>query len=592
MWLSEGPATLYEYYIPDLLFPDDGYMQLFREQELFTVFRIDVPTSPTSIPMSYYVCAPKDIDNKFDDISYAKGGVFMRMFQEAFTVSTFAKGLSKYLKKMSFSAAVPNDLFSSMQEAYDEDYLGNNMDVANVMGSWVYQAGYPVITVSKLDDKLVFIQNRYPCGNGEIYSVPLSFTSEKEANFENKAAKIWLTQKGIEVPLNTIGVNSDEWIIFNIQQVGLYRVNYSPELWHSIGRGLRMDINKIHKINREVLITELAIGYLKLEELLASDVLEVLLYLVNEPESAVWIEADPLLFSLSRSLFETPVFEDYLKFLQIITRTQLEKVKIEDLDGEPIERVMLKGILKNYNCYSLDDLCVDYETQRLKLYMENDNNPVPEFCTAFRYADFQTFHHFLYELISNPSLKNRFWIVGGISCSLSVAHLSLLAYIVEYERNSFSEYERILIIENMLLRSAAGLEVGFKYLERNIEEISNYTTGLKQAINTINYSDKLNILLDDAIEGGFLTLEYAQNIRNAVDLNLVWQIKHQEAVREWLEDLDDKLVTEGPTTDTTNCLVDETTTEIPATTTDRAGSFFGSLFLMLCVLVFNMKVVN
>ena len=363
----------------------------------------------------------------------------------------------------------------------------------------------------------------------------------------------------MSVSQTLLGMKNDDWIIFNIQQVGYYRMSYSSELWYAIASGLRQNLNQIHAVNREVLADELIIGYYTLEELLASDVLEVLLYLRNEDSSEVWNRADQLLFTISDKLFGTAVFEDYLKYLQFITRAQLERLGYEELNGEYHDTRLLRIILKIHNCYSLDDFCLSHESEKLQLYMENNQNPSPDFCTAFRTASLPTFVHFLNEIISDTNVPNRYWIVGGISCTMDKSQLQLLTVIIEDEKNELENFERVMIIENMLTTSLVGLEVGFEYLERNLPTISSYVVALKQAINTQEYSDKVDALLDAALAENFISAENAQEIRDAIKLNLEWQDKHFEAVREWMEDLDGKM------NETTENPIDATTTNLPTT---------------------------
>ncbi|CAG9806716.1 unnamed protein product [Chironomus riparius] len=570
LWLNEGLATLYEYYIAHLVFPEWDFMQWFREREVYECFKIDISTAATSVPMSRYVEAPKDIDDKFDDISYGKGGVVMRMFQEAFTVSTFTKGLSKYLTEMSYKAAVPDDLFSSLQDAFKEDNPELVFDVAEHMGSWIYQAGYPLVRVSRSGNLLQFKQQRYMSGD-EIYSIPLTYASKSQPDFNRTDARIWFTQKEIQVPQTLFGSAIDEWVIFNVQQVGYYRMSYSSELWYRIAKGLRHDLDKIHRINREVLVDELNIGYYILDELLASDVLEVLLYLDNEEHSEVWNRADLLLFTITEKLFATAVYEDYLKYLQFITRPQLERLGYEELAGDDHDTRLLRMILKTHNCHSLDDFCLSHESKKLELYMQNNQNPTPNFCLAFRTATLTTYIHYLNEITSNPDLYNRYSIVNGIACSLDKSHLQLLTVIIEDEKNDLENFERVMMIEYMLTSSIVGLEVGFDYLERNLNKISNFVVAIKEAINTQEYSEKLDALLDAALDESFISTEDAEEIRDAIKLNLEWQDKHFEAVREWIEDLDDKI----------NETTEKPTTTIPSTTPDSATGMIASIVLIL-----------
>lgn len=535
-----------------------------RISELARVFAIDVPTNPSSRPMSYYVESPYDIEMKFDDISYSKGGVVMRMFQEAFGVATFTKGLNIYLQKMSLKSATPNDLFMSIQDAVNMDNPMKDFDVEKIMGSWVNQAGYPVVTVWRNGLNLVFKQRRYPTGNGEIYSIPLSFATSQRPDFENTKPKLWLNDAEMEVPFDMLNITTDDWIIFNIQQTSLYRMSYSSELWYLIAAELRTNMEKIHPVNREVLVMELSIGFTNLEELLVSDVFEVLLYLVNEEQNNMWITADRILSILLFRFLGTDINDDFLEYLQFISRIQIKRLGFRDLDGEPWTTAELRSIVKHYNCFGLDSLCLDHEAKNLELFMQNNTVEVPDFCVAFRRVSMPTYLHFLNLVLTDPSNPHRFSILIGLPCSLDKSQLELLTVVVENTSNEFQNYERELIIQNMMQYSSIGLEVGLGYLTRNLEKISNLMYTLRLVINTEKHADKLSIILDDAVSGGYIHIEQARYVHEGVQENLKWQNKHYESAREWFENAGEKM----------------TTTSMPTTTLSSKGTGIVRSFLV------------
>lgn len=133
-WLNEAFATLFANFIPSLIYPDEDYMQRFEDGPLVRAFNAD--SDPNAQPLNFYVQTPTDIRNKFNDISYRKGGSFLRMMQVALTVPTFAKGLNYYLNEMYFSSATPQDLHRALQVAYDEDFPGNGVNLDEVMTTW------------------------------------------------------------------------------------------------------------------------------------------------------------------------------------------------------------------------------------------------------------------------------------------------------------------------------------------------------------------------------------------------------------------------------------------------------------------------
>merc|ERR1719400_439781 len=59
-----------------------------------------------------------DIDRKFGDFTYLKGGSFNRMVSEILTEEAFTAGLSSYLATFAYSSTTEDDLFFHFEEAF------------------------------------------------------------------------------------------------------------------------------------------------------------------------------------------------------------------------------------------------------------------------------------------------------------------------------------------------------------------------------------------------------------------------------------------------------------------------------------------
>jgi len=550
-------------------------MEDFRTGEINYSFNYDVSSRAAAVPMHNYIETPAAIDGRFNSISYSKSGVVLNMFREALIDSTFTKGLSKYLNKMSFKAATPQDLFASIQEALNEDFPESSVNIDQVMSSWVYQAGYPLLSVSRTQDGvLVFTQRRYPEGTDEIYSIPLSFATKAQPNFEKKTASKWILEQKVEISQESYGMSGDDWIVFNNQQTGYYRVTYSSDLWKSIAKGLLQNHNQFHLVNRRVLQSELMLGYSTLKELFATDVLEVLSYLVNESEYLLWTDARLALSSLNTTLFGTEIYHDYLNFVRSITKKQLELIGLEAIiENESASIRSLRNQVKTLNCYALDEDCLNHELQKLTLYSENaQENPIPDFCSGFRKANPTIYVYYLNEIAGNLQLPLRSRIVSSIGCALDENLLRLTALIVEDSKNVITSTERTTIINNMLISSTVGFKVAFEYLERNVDQISLLRTNLGNYINTVEYSEKIDKILVEALAENYITAIDAEALRNSIKSNLEWQDKHFNGVSVWFGN-------PGITT--------STSTEPLATTTPGSanGIALSSILFAVCTLV-------
>jgi len=85
--------------------------------------------------------------------------------------------------------------------------------------------------------------------------VPLSFTSQREANFNQTEARGWMKDSEERITLTSLPPK-DQWVIFNLQQTGYYRVNYDDHNWGLLIQQLRDDHKVIHVVNRAQIIDD------------------------------------------------------------------------------------------------------------------------------------------------------------------------------------------------------------------------------------------------------------------------------------------------------------------------------------------------
>ena len=86
------------------------------------------------------------------------------------------------------------------------------------------------------------------------YTVPITYTTSKEKNFNNTDPKFFLQQQA-----HSITVDKDvSWIIANIRETGYYRVNYDEKTWHQIhSKLLSANWDGIHELNRAQIVDDL-----------------------------------------------------------------------------------------------------------------------------------------------------------------------------------------------------------------------------------------------------------------------------------------------------------------------------------------------
>lgn len=231
-WLSEGFATLFECYLPTLIYPDsdqNGCRQWGRNR----AFEAD---HDNEMSMNFDFETANENADKFNAMMYVKASAVLAMFMHAIGESTFLKGLNYFLTEMHLKAAEPRDFHRNLQKAFDEDFPGNGNNLHEVMSTWEDQAGFPVVTVHRIEGGFTFTQRRSN-GGDEIYSIPISFVSETNLNFTDTSTKLWMTTRSVNIS------TPDKWIFLNSMKTGYYKTTYDAKAWLAIRKNLRSNRN-------------------------------------------------------------------------------------------------------------------------------------------------------------------------------------------------------------------------------------------------------------------------------------------------------------------------------------------------------------
>lgn len=449
LWLNEGITIFFQYHISNLLHPEYDYMSLFQDLIVKPLFGFDIGREDT---INDYVESPDEIYHKFNSFIVEKSAVIIRMFYEALSPSTFTKGLTVYLDEMRFKAANSLDLHKALQKAFDDDNPDKNLNISKLMSSWEEQPGYPVISVEKSGNDVIITQRRFPNEKvNDFYAIPLTFATKTNPNFNEKTAKVWMTSEAVKI--NKILNTSDEWIIFNIQLVGYYHVDYSWELWDVIIKGYKTNFEIIHHVNRKVLHEEMFIGWKILKTKTASDCLEFMSVLEYETSGIIWMTASYYLEQLYKFLLFSDVYENFQTKMHKILLPHLKILKAsKEVDIEfPVE-------IKKWSIMCQHPEFLEQQLNQLLIYMQtNSSSDKPDLCSALSIANETIYRHYINEVINFQFFLDM-EVVGGLGCSLNRTLLeeSFTAFL-----NSVNEVEPYFVtnvIEVAIESSVVGLE--------------------------------------------------------------------------------------------------------------------------------------
>ena len=461
-WLNEGFATLYEFYIPSFVFHDDNHMERFETTILSSAFEAD--SYPDAKPLSFYVETPIEIRNKFDFISYRKGGAVLRMFQEALTVPTFTKGLTFYLNEMYFESATPKDLHRNLQKAYDEDFPQSGVDIDAVMTTWEEQAGYPIIKVRKHGDFFVFEQKRFG-GGKEIYSIPISYVLKSEVKLSDKTSMFWFNTATAQLE------SKDDWIILDFMNTGYYKITYDKQIFKAIVKDLPRSSKKISPAKRKQLFKDTR------ERLVEDNIeafcgLEHLSYLKQEANHAVWSEGLELETLLSEHLFGTPATTKYQSFIKDIVDPHLNRLGYDKIKGEPLSDSELRKIVTRLSCKALDEECLNYELRRLVKFVDTGKG-FYNLCEGLRKANETVHSKLIQTALKLEDSSEKYNYISNLGCSLDPHLPKNYLQVLLDKSNNLNNYDRLEGISSTMTKSVIGLEVVLDFVQENLHEIES-----------------------------------------------------------------------------------------------------------------------
>ncbi|XP_029161758.1 aminopeptidase N-like [Nylanderia fulva] len=203
----------------------------------------------------------------------------------------------------------------------------------------------------------------------EIRCIPITFTTETSSNFNNFTHYFLHVSRDFELSLP---FKEDGWMIFNIQQVGYYRVNYDDENWRKISSYLKSDnCTKIHVLNRAQIIDD-AFHLMIAGQLKASIFWDLTEYLHREEDYVAWypmFKAMEYVYGANtHRVWEN--MEGYITTrVRYILRALLERIKYEEIDDTDQLRICLRQEAARWACF-LDDLnCKEVANRKLEHHL-------------------------------------------------------------------------------------------------------------------------------------------------------------------------------------------------------------------------------
>ncbi|MDP6824259.1 MAG: M1 family metallopeptidase, partial [Dehalococcoidia bacterium] len=325
IWLNEAFATFMATLSTDAFRPEwERWVQFGMERSM----AFDVDSLEKTRPIEIEVNSPEDAEGMFDLLTYEKGGSVLRMLEQYLGDTPYRDGIRNYLTKHSYGNTETNDLWDAIEETTGEP-------ARRIMDSWIYQGGYPVVSVEAPDDKTLRLSQRRfrfvddPEGANSRWSVPVIF----RVNGEQR--RVLLEDGSIDIELDS----PIESVIVNAGGHGFYRVRYSPDLLARIDPAS----GDLSAIERYMLVDD-AWASVVSGDTAAIEFVEFARGFADETDAEVWGELAGCLASLDRLLDDEG--RDALRsVVRDLVGPALDRIGWEPSEGQTSRDLELRGTL-------------------------------------------------------------------------------------------------------------------------------------------------------------------------------------------------------------------------------------------------------
>ena len=405
LWLNEAFATFMEMLAVDAWKPE------WRRWDSFTVSRaaaMQVDGLKSTRPIEFPVERPEEAAGMFDVLTYEKGASVLRMLEQYLGNDSFRDGIRLYLRRHAYANAETTDLWDALEES-------THQPARALMDSWIFQPGYPLLSVEKDGHGLVLSQRlfRY-LQDGDVpdrkFHVPIFLRIGTKQGTVNQTVLLTDQELHIQLPEDL------DWVVANAGGHGFYRVRYNSELMAAVKRELQSNLLPVERFNlvNDTWATTLA-GLASL-----TDYLDLIDLLRDETDLNVWTTVIISSHHLHRILDDVQerLFQERIR---TVFNPALQRLTWSPREGETELERQLRGELINVLGTVGEDKACQQRARELYAQYEKDpasveRNLIPALVSIVAHtgtvADYEKFYA-KFKTAQTPQEETRYLFALG-----------------------------------------------------------------------------------------------------------------------------------------------------------------------------------
>jgi puromycin-sensitive aminopeptidase len=265
IWLNEAFATFAEMKCVDAYKPEWNRWLTFAQ---FRNMSQGTDALEATRPIELAVESPEEANAMFDVLTYQKGSSVLRMLERYLGEETFRAGVTRYLKTHAYSNTDTPDLWEALETESGEP-------VGEIMDTWIFQGGYPRVTVSSANGGYQVSQEQFRyLGQGDhTWKIPMLYRSNGG-------------EEKVVVGEEPVFIDAGDDLVVNAGGEGFYRVDYDGDL----GDRIIDRFPGLDPIERFSIVSDTFANVLA-GDVMGADFLSLVANLTDEDELDVWAVA-------------------------------------------------------------------------------------------------------------------------------------------------------------------------------------------------------------------------------------------------------------------------------------------------------------
>lgn len=537
VWLNEGFATYMSSLAVDRILPSFKVKEIAIANELQSAFEADALASSHPLtPPAAEVELPDDIMELFDQITYNKGSVVLRMLADVLGESFFQKGIKIYLNKFKHKNTDQYDLWNAMEEAQSES--SGRLNIVKMMDTWTNQIGYPVITINTSIGEIYQKQFLYndTSESNSLWEIPVRFTTSASGKTDLQ----WLrSKKELKEEFKS---KKGEWILANVNCKGFYRVNYDLANWARLMKELETNPESIPLLNRGQLIDD-AFNLARAKQVSVSLALNSTRFLRNETDYLPWDSAMSNLHYFVLMFDRSEVYGPMQAYLRNQVTVLYDFFKnYTDNSTVPKDFSLQNNQILAIRVACANGLpeCLDMAKDMFHFWMTNDTNRIHPnlrsviYCQAIAAGGQEEWEFAWKRLQNSTDTSEKDQLREALTCTKKIWLLNrYLEYTLEPEMIRLMDVSSVI---SSIALNEAGHALAWNFIRANWDYISQpHGAYLIQEV-TSRFSTPFELEELEHFATKYDLGSAARAVQNAIEqtrVNIKWVNEHRKTVLNW-----------------------------------------------------------